>query len=74
MAALRLHRTADGLGATFPEDVLADLNVGEGDVLELVRTGGSLMLTPVDADFEAEMKAARQIMAENEAVLRVLAK
>lgn len=74
MTALKLQRTNDGIGTTFPDELLNQLKLREGDVLQAIGTTDGILLTPVDEDFNAEMEIAERIMAENEAVLRALAK
>lgn len=44
-SSLKARRLDDAVGATFPADLLAQLKVGEGDVLE---TSDGLLLAPHD--------------------------
>ena len=74
MAALKLRRTADGIGATFPDEILTRMNVGDGDVLQIVDTPEGILLTLGVPDFTEELEAARKIMRENVSVLQALAK
>lgn len=74
MAALKLHRTEEGVGATFPADILDHMKVGEGDTLNILQTTEGILLTPGSSAKNDVMSVARRIMDENAAVLRALAK
>ena len=55
--------------------MLARLNVKDGDALYLTETpDGSLRITPYDPAFDAQMRAARDGMAQYRNALRELAK
>jgi bifunctional DNA-binding transcriptional regulator/antitoxin component of YhaV-PrlF toxin-antitoxin module len=74
MAALKLRKTAEGIDATFPNEVLARMNVGDGDLLHVVDTPEGILLTPVHSEVAEELEVARKVMRENAVVLRALAK
>ena len=74
MVALKLRKVGNSIGATLPQEVLAALNVGEGDTLFLTPAPGGFRLTPYDPDFEHQMAIARDIMKQDRNMLRKLAK
>jgi putative addiction module antidote len=74
MTALKLIGVGNSVGVVLPKELLARLGVEKGDTLYAVEMPDGLRLTTADADFEAQMKVARQIMKERRAVLRELAK
>jgi putative addiction module antidote len=60
-------------GVILPKEMLADLNIGQGDTLFLSRTEKGFTFTPYDEEFAAQMEAAREIMRQNRDVLQRLA-
>lgn len=74
MAALRLHRTPEGIGATFPAEILSQMRVGEGDTLDLRHTPDGILLTPLGSPRAEVIAVAERLMTENIGVLRALAK
>lgn len=73
MASTRLRKVGNSLGATFPKELLEELNIKEGDELYLVKTEKGFELTPYDPNFAAEMEAYRHAIRENRNALRELA-
>jgi putative addiction module antidote len=71
---LKITSIGNSVGVVLPKELLARLRVGKGDVLSVVETPNGVELRAVDPDFEAQMKAAREIMRKRRAVLRELAK
>ena len=74
MTALKLRRIGNSVGVVLPRDVLSRLRVGPGDKLFLAETANGVELSPYDAEFEADMEAARAIMRKRRRVLHELAK
>lgn len=75
MTALRIRKVGNSLGMVMPKDVVAKLNVKDGDSVFLTQApDGSLRITPYDPAFEEQMDAARQGMATYRNTLRELAK
>jgi putative addiction module antidote len=74
MTALKLRKIGNSVGVVLPKDVLARLRVAEGDKLFVHDTPDGIKLSAHDAEFEEQMKIAREIMHERRAVLRELAK
>jgi putative addiction module antidote len=74
MFALKLTQIGNSVGVILPKEVLARLRVEKGDVIYVTESPDGYRITPHSAEFEAQMKAAREIMKERRAVLRELAK
>ncbi len=74
MTALKLTRVGNSVGVVLPKEVLARLKLQVGDTVFLTESPDGYRLTPYDAEFEAQMKVAEQVMRENRDVLRQLAK
>ncbi len=74
MATLRLRAIGNSVGVVLPKELLAEMNVGEGDVLYAVADRDGLRLLPSDPKFEDDMARAREIMKRRRNVLRELAK
>jgi putative addiction module antidote len=74
MHTLKLTQVGNSLGAIFPKDLLAKLNLEKGDEIFLTESPDGFRITKHDPEFEAQMAIAREVMKENRAVLRELAK
>jgi putative addiction module antidote len=74
MHTLKLIQIGNSVGVILPKEVLARLKVEKGDVIYLTESADGVRLTPHDPNFEAQMKAARDIMRKRRNVLRELAK
>jgi len=74
MTTLKLKRIGNSVGVIIPKEVLARMNLDEGDSLFLIETPGGYRLTPYEPEFETQMAAARRIMKKRRNALRELAK
>jgi putative addiction module antidote len=74
MHTLKLTQVGNSLGAIFPKDLLVKLNLEKGDEIFLTESPDGFRITKHDPEFEAQMAIAREVMKENRAVLRELAK
>lgn len=74
MYSLKLTQVGNSIGAIFPKELLARLNLEKGDELYVTESPDGLRITLHNPEFEAQMKAAREIMKKRRAVLRELAK
>lgn len=73
MVALKIRKVGNSLGATFPQETLAAMNVGEGDMLYLTQAPDGFRLTANDPEFERQMEIAERIMKKRRNALRALA-
>ena len=74
MATIKLRAVGNSVGVVLPKDLLARLNLREGDSLHLVEGPDGFRLKRADPDFERQMEVARDVMRRRRAVLRELAK
>jgi len=72
--SLKITRIGNSAGIILSKELLATLNADIGDEISLTLHDDGVTLTPVDPEFEEEMRLARQIMRERVKVLRELAK
>jgi len=57
MRALELIEVDDAIGIALPDDVLARLKIGEGDVLHLTETNRGILLTLQDPSVATQVEA-----------------
>ena len=74
MVGLKLTQFGNSLGAVFPKETLARMNLEKGDTLYLTESPDGYRLTPYNPDFEKQMTLAQAIMKKRRNVLRQLAK
>jgi putative addiction module antidote len=72
---LQVRKIGNSIGLILPKEMVARLNLKEGDKLFPVeQPGGTLVLTPHDPDFERAMTVARRGMKRYHNALSELAK
>lgn len=71
---LKVRKIGNSLGVVLPKDVLAKLNVGEGDELSVSETPDGVALERNDAELQEQIEAARRAMKRYRNALRELAK
>ena len=74
MHTLKLTQIGNSVGAVFPRELLAQLQLEKGDSVYVTETPDGLRITTHNPEFEAQMRVAREIMKERRAVLHELAK
>jgi putative addiction module antidote len=74
MHTLKLTQIGNSVGVVLPREMLARLGVEKGDTLFVSEAPDGLRLVRTDPEFEAQMKAARDVMKKRRAVLKELAK
>ena len=74
MHTLKLTQIGNSVGLILPKEILNRLDVVKGDELFLTDSPDGMRLTVHNPEFEAQMRAARDIMKSRRAVLRELAK
>lgn len=70
---IRLRKIGGSVGVTFPKEVADSFHVQPGDMLNIVRTGRGILLTPYDPVFEEGMRAYEQVNKRYPNALRELA-
>ena len=70
----KLRAVGNSTGIVLSKEVLADMALKQGDEVFLVKTEDGYKITPYDAQFEQQMKAAEQGMRQYRNALRELAK
>ena len=74
-AVLQVRKVGNSVGLILPKELLAQLNVKEGDKLHLVkRPDGSISLSPFDPKHARTMEIARKIMHRYRDTFAALAK
>lgn len=74
MHTLKLIQVGNSVGAIFPKELLARLQLEKGDEFYVTESPDGLRITTHNPEFEAQMRVAREIMKERRAVLHELAK
>jgi putative addiction module antidote len=74
MVALKLTKIGNSTGVVLPKEVLAKLNVEQGDTVYLTEAADGMRITPYDPDFERQMALARRVAKKRRNALRELAK
>jgi putative addiction module antidote len=74
MHTLKLTQIGNSVGVILPKEILNRLDVTKGDELFLTDSPDGMRLTVHNPEFEAQMRAARDIMKARRSVLRELAK
>jgi putative addiction module antidote len=72
--ALKVTKIGNSAGVILPKELLAQLGIEVGGTLSVTRTPRGIELAASRPDFDAQMKVARQVMAERWQALRELAK
>jgi putative addiction module antidote len=71
---LKITKIGNSAGVILPKELLAKLRAGVGDTLYATEAPDGLRITASNPSFETQMALAEQIMREDRAILRVLAK
>jgi putative addiction module antidote len=74
MATLKLRAIGNSVGVVLPKELLAKLNLDEGDTLQVVATPDGFLLTPVQPDVEEQLRLGREMMKKYRETLAALAK
>lgn len=73
-ATIRVTKIGNSAGVILPKEVLAHLGVAVVEAFSVVTTSSEIELRSAEPDFEAQMAAARAVMARRKRALRELAK
>lgn len=71
---LKLIKIGNSTGIILPKEVLAHLNLSQGDEVSVVKHADGISLKSADPDFDQQMAIARGVMARYRNALRELAK
>jgi putative addiction module antidote len=74
MHALKVTKIGNSSGVILPKDVLADLNLGVGDQVFIVKGDDGYRIVPYDPGFEEQVAAAVEGGRKYRNALRALAK
>ncbi len=74
VASLKLRSVGNSVGFVLPKEMLAKLNLAEGDTVEVVETPDGFLLTPVSADVERQLRLGRELMKQYRKNFAALAK
>jgi putative addiction module antidote len=71
----KVRKIGNSLGVILPKEVLAELQVQEGQALYLNKSAsGGLHITPTDKEFERQMEVGQDLIKRYRNTLRELAK
>ncbi len=74
MFTLKLTQIGNSVGAVFPKELLAQLQLDKGDSFYVTESPDGMRITAHDPVFEAQMRVARELMKQRRNVLHELAK
>jgi len=74
MATLKLRAVGNSVGVVLPKELLAKLNLAEGDTVQVVETPDGVLLTPVSPDVEDQLRLGRDMMKKYRETFAALAK
>lgn len=74
MYTLKIHKIGDSLVIALPQEVLQQLNLGEGDNVFLTETTDGVQITVFDPELETAMKIYKKGSEKYKNALRELAK
>ena len=74
MYAVKVQKVGESLVITLPEEVIQQLNIGEGDSLVLTETPDGIKLNSCNREFDKAMKIYRKVSEKYKNALRELAK
>ena len=73
-ATLKITKIGNSAGVILPKELLAHLHAEVGGALSVVVTPRGIELSSAEPAFDAQMAAARDVMARRKRALRELAK
>jgi putative addiction module antidote len=74
MATLKLRAVGNSVGVVLPKELLAKLNLAEGDTIQAVETPDGVLLTPVSTNVEEQLRLGREMMKKYRETFAALAK
>ncbi|NQV20743.1 MAG: AbrB/MazE/SpoVT family DNA-binding domain-containing protein [Rhodospirillales bacterium] len=70
---VKVRKVGNSLGITLPQNLLAKLGVGEGDILYPVNTPEGVVLTRFDPEFAEALDASKDFMSRYPNAMKKLA-
>ncbi len=70
----KLTGIGNSTGVVIPRDTLAELSLKKGDQVTIERTPDGLLITPFDPEHDAQVQAARKLLAKYRNTMKELAK
>lgn len=74
MAVLKVSRIGNSLGLILPRELLSELNLEQGDQVQLTRSDGGFTVTVYDPTVAKQVDTLRAVMKKRRSALRELAK
>jgi putative addiction module antidote len=74
MATLKLRAIGNSVGVVLPKELLAKLDLAEGDTVQVVETQEGFLLTPASSDVEEQLRLGRELMRKYRETFAALAK
>lgn len=71
---ITLRRVGGSVGTTLPKEMVDRLDLAAGDKVLAIETENGILLTPYDAELEADRAAMRRAAKRYRSALRELAK
>jgi putative addiction module antidote len=71
---LKITKIGNSAGIVLPKDLLAHLDTAVGETVSVTKTPRGIELSAPEADFDAQMAVAREVMARRKRALAELAK
>ena len=70
---LKVENINNRLGITFPLEIIEQLEIKEGDMIDIVKTSEGIKLSLHDVEFETVMTAAEKVTDRYQNALKTLA-
>jgi putative addiction module antidote len=74
MATLKLRAIGNSVGMVLPKELLARMNLAEGDTVQVVESVDGLLLTTMPKETEAQLELGREMMKRYRESFAALAK
>lgn len=71
---LKITKIGNSAGVVLPKELLSHLEAAIGETLAVTKTPRGIELSTPETEFDAQMTAAREVMAQRRRALRELAK
>jgi len=68
----KIQKIGTNLGLILPKQIIEELDLKSGDVLQIKRLGSKLVLHHIDSEFEEWEKAYRELNTDYKDVLKTL--